>query len=98
MTIEHRELSTEHVLRNEGLQALHKRMCLLPIILLGFMAVPNATVLLPADLGELVAGARAIVHGQITEVRIQWIDGRRHIDSFVTVEVTSYFKGDRCLS
>ena len=73
---------------------MHKRMCLLLIILLGFTAVPNATVLLPADLAELVAGARAIVHGQITDVRTQWIDGCRRIDSFVTIEVTSYFKGD----
>ena len=73
---------------------MHKRMCLLPAILFGFTAVANATVLLPADLPELVAGARAIVHGKITEARVQWIDGRRRIDSFVTIEVTSYFKGD----
>jgi len=58
------------------------------------VAAAGATVLLPADLGELARGAQAIVHGRVTLVRAGWVAGHRRIDSFVTVEASEYFKGD----
>jgi len=57
-------------------------------------AAGRATVLLPAELGELVRGSQAIVHGRVTLVRAEWVAGHRRIDSFVTVDVAEYFKGD----
>lgn len=73
---------------------MFKVLFLLPTVLAGFVAISSATVLLPADLTDLVVEARAIAHGRITDVQAQWIDGRRRIDSLVTIEVFSYFKGD----
>ena len=57
-------------------------------------AAASATVLAPADLGELVRSSRAVVHGRVTGVQAQWVSGHRRIDSFVTVEAAEYFKGD----
>lgn len=57
-------------------------------------AALEATVLLPADLTELVRESRAVVHGRVIDVRSEWADGRRRIDSLVTVEAFDYFKGD----
>jgi hypothetical protein len=57
-------------------------------------AATRATVLLPADLGDLARGARAVVHGRVVDVRAQWTAGRRQIESFVTVAATTYFKGE----
>jgi hypothetical protein len=53
----------------------------------------QATVLIPAGLDELAAEATAIVHGRVVDVRAEWTDGRRTIESFVTVGVATYLKG-----
>lgn len=59
-------------------------------------AVPaaRATVLVPAEFGELVRESQAIVHGRVVGVTAAWADGRRRIDSLVTIEVEEYLKGD----
>ena len=54
----------------------------------------RATVLVPAELGELVRESQAIVHGRVVDVTAVWADGRRRIDSLVTLEVDEYLKGD----
>jgi hypothetical protein len=53
----------------------------------------RATVLLPAEFREIVAGSQIIVYGRITEVRPEWSDDRRRIDTIVTVAAGSYLKG-----
>lgn len=53
----------------------------------------EATVLLPAEFREIVAGSAVIAHVQIADVRPEWADGRRRIDSVVTAAVVSSFKG-----
>jgi hypothetical protein len=53
----------------------------------------HATVILPAEFREVVAGSTIIAHVQIADVRPEWADGRRRIDSLVTATVVSYFKG-----
>ena len=58
-------------------------------------AVPGrATVLVPADLGELARGATAIVRGRVEAVRVEWADGRRRVLTIVTLEVQETYKGD----
>lgn len=52
-----------------------------------------ATVIVPADLGELSRDARAIVRGRVTAVDGRWTDDRRTIETLVTLEVESYWKG-----
>lgn len=47
----------------------------------------------PTDLNTLVAAARAIAHGRVVDVRTQSSD-RTSIQTLVTVEVSSYLKGD----
>jgi hypothetical protein len=53
----------------------------------------SATVLVPAELREIVAGSEIIAYARVVEVRPEWADGRRWIDTVVTAEVVSYLKG-----
>jgi hypothetical protein len=68
-------------------------------ILLAFLTsvalapVVTATVIVPAEFREIVAGSQLIVVGRVVDVRAEWTDGRRRIDSSVTVTVASTLKG-----
>jgi hypothetical protein len=53
----------------------------------------SATVLQPADLGDLSRGARAIAVGRVVAVDARWADDRRSIDTLVTLDVAAYLKG-----
>lgn len=55
--------------------------------------VAAATVIVPADLAELSRDARAIARGRVVAVDAQWTDGRRTIETIVTLEAESYLKG-----
>jgi hypothetical protein len=67
---------------------------LLIIVLLLLCVHPlRATVLIPAEFREIVAGSQIIVYGRIAEVRPEWSDDRRRIDTIVTVAAGSYLKG-----
>jgi hypothetical protein len=68
------------------------RICAL-VALLGVAWPLNATVLVPAEFREIVAGSQLIVHGRVTDVRPEWTADRRRIDTVVTIEVSAYLKG-----
>src|SRR4029453_12619633 len=53
----------------------------------------DATVVVPAEFREVVGGSALIAYGRVVEVRPEWADGRQRIDSIVTVDVMSWFKG-----
>ena len=53
----------------------------------------RATVVVPADLGELSRDARAIVRGRVMALDARWTDDRRAIETIVTLEVEGYLKG-----
>lgn len=53
----------------------------------------HATVVVPADLGELSHDARAIALGRVTAVDGRWTDDRRTIETIVTLDVETYLKG-----
>lgn len=53
----------------------------------------HATVVMPADLGELSRDARAIVRGRVVAVDGRWTEDRHAIETIVTLEVESYLKG-----
>jgi hypothetical protein len=58
------------------------------------LATPSrATVLVGADLGELAHDAVAIARGRVASVDAQWTDGRRSIETIVTLDVDTYLKG-----
>ena len=53
----------------------------------------GATVLVPADLGELSREAGAIVRGRVVAVESRWTGDRRAIETLVTVEAEASLKG-----
>ena len=71
------------------------RLVALLSVLLCFTPSLSATVLLPADFREVVNGSQIIVYGRISSVRPQWIDGRRRIESVVTLEAADFYRGTR---
>jgi hypothetical protein len=56
-------------------------------------AALHATVLVPIEFRELVSTAPVIVHGRVVDVRSAFVDGRRSVETFVTVEAAEYLKG-----
>jgi hypothetical protein len=62
-------------------------------LLLAVPAAVRATVLIPIEFRELVTVASTIVRGRVVDARAQWVDGRRAIDTVLTVEADEYFKG-----
>lgn len=56
--------------------------------------IASATVLVPAEFREIVGGSEIIAHARIVDVRPQWADGRRWVDSIVTAEVVASLKGN----
>jgi len=69
-----------------------RRLILIVILMLCAREV-RATVLLPAEFREIVAGSQVIVYGRIAAVRAEWSDDRTRIDTIVTVTAGSYLKG-----
>jgi hypothetical protein len=53
----------------------------------------GATVLVPIEFRELVASAAIIVHGRVADVHTEWVDGRRAVETVVTVDAAEYLKG-----
>ncbi len=53
----------------------------------------GATVVVPADFTEVVAGSSLIAFGRVVDVRPQWADGRRRIESVIAVEVYEWYRG-----
>jgi len=53
----------------------------------------SATVLLPAEFREIVTGSQIIVYGRITDVRAEWTNDRRRIESVVTLQPADFYRG-----
>ena len=53
----------------------------------------RATVLIPADLGELSRDALAIARGRVAALDSQWTEDHGTIETIVTLEVDTYLKG-----
>lgn len=68
---------------------------LVVVVVLLLASTLHATVLLPAEFREIVTGSQVIVHGRVTDLRADWVasDGRRRIETIVTVDVSTYLKG-----
>ena len=57
------------------------------------VAVARATVLIPAEFREVVAGSQVIVYGRVVDTRAEWAPDRRGIDTIVTFQAGTYLKG-----
>lgn len=40
-----------------------------------------------------MTGSQVIVHGRVSDVRPEWVDGRRRIESVVTLEASTFMRG-----
>ena len=69
------------------------RRILISAFVFAMSGVASATVLVPTDLGELSRDARAIARGRIVAVDAQWTEGRRTIETIVTLQTETYLKG-----
>jgi hypothetical protein len=72
----------------------HQRTILVAALVVALAPSVRATVLLPGDLGEIARGASAIVRGTVVDVRTEWVDGRRRVETVVTLQVSETLKGD----
>jgi hypothetical protein len=58
------------------------------------LAAPvSAMVVVPANFGEMVAASQTVVHGQVIDLRAFETNGRRGIETLVTVRVVDSLKG-----
>jgi hypothetical protein len=69
------------------------RFVALLTFLLCFTPSLSATVLLPAEFRAIVNGSQIIVYGRVSSVRSQWTEGRRRIESLVTLDATDFYRG-----
>ncbi len=70
-----------------------RRLLLVAVCLL-VPAVVGATVLIPIEFRELVSIATVIVHGRVTGIQTQWTEGRRSVETVVTIDAGEYLKGN----
>ena len=68
-------------------------MLAIPGLVLALALPARATVLIPADLGDLSREALVIARGQVTSVEARWAGDRHSIETIVTLEVERYLKG-----
>ena len=65
------------------------------LVMMAAVVRAGATVLLPADLGDLSRGAYAIARGSIEEVETRWTSAdHRSIETLVTLRADAWLKGD----
>lgn len=69
------------------------RWVVVAVLCLGAAAGAGATVVVPADFTEVVEGSSLIAFGRVVDAQSQWADGRRRIDTVVTVEVFEWYRG-----
>jgi hypothetical protein len=64
------------------------------VLVAALVPTVSATVLLPGDLGDIARAASAIVRGTVVDVRCDWADNRRRVETIVTLRVSESLKGD----
>lgn len=58
------------------------------------LTIPGyATTVVPLSFEQLVNESQSIVYGRVSDVRAQWTDDRRFIESVVTIEILRGMKG-----
>jgi hypothetical protein len=64
------------------------------VVCLLFAPGLGATVLVPAEFREIVAGSETIAYTRVVDVRPEWAEGRRQINTVVTADVIASLKGE----
>src|SRR5689334_22141795 len=63
------------------------------LICLLVIAPGRATTVVPLSFEQLVNESASVVYGRVTDVRSQWTDDRRFIESIVSIEILKGMKG-----
>lgn len=63
------------------------------LTLVFFLSSADAVTLVRLSFSQLSAEANVIVYGRVADVRGQWTDDRRGIESLVTIDAYEYLKG-----
>jgi hypothetical protein len=63
------------------------------LLSLGSMTSVMATTVAPLSFEQLVNESQVVVYGRVTDVRSQWTDDRRFIESIVSIEILKGMKG-----
>ena len=71
-----------------------RRVLASAVFAIGCHASVAAMVVVPAELGEMVAASQSIVHGRVISVQSYETAGRATIESLVTVQVIDTIKGE----
>lgn len=71
-----------------------RQIVLISMLVTAVVPCASATVVLPADLGELTRDARTIARGVVVAVDARWTDDRRTIETIVTLQPETYLKGE----
>ncbi len=70
------------------------RRFVLALLICGGWAIPVlATTVVPLTFEQLVTESAAVVYGRVTDVRSQWTEDRRFIESVVSIEILKGMKG-----
>ena len=71
-------------------------VCLAAAIALAWIpsSIVRATVLVPVELPELTADATVVVRGTVVATEARWLEGRRGIETIVTLAASDYLKGN----
>jgi hypothetical protein len=70
-----------------------RRLVLTLVICCGWALPAVATTVVPLSFEQLVNESSSVVYGRVTEVRSQWTDDRRFIESIVSIEILKGMKG-----
>jgi hypothetical protein len=72
---------------------MRRLLFVVPFLVLLHAPPLDATVIVPLEFRELVAAAPVIVHGRVVDVRAGWVEGRRRVETIVTLQAAEYLKG-----
>ena len=70
-----------------------RRLAFTLLICCGWAFPALATTVLPLTFEQLVNESVSVVYGRVTDVRSQWTDDRRFIESVVSIEILKGMKG-----
>ncbi len=72
----------------------YKPLALVVLLAMLVPAMANATVVIARDFKSIATDATAILVGRVTALNSQWATDRQGIDTFISVAVTRYLKGN----